>query len=46
MAKNIPNPATGGKQRGAKVVVGSTSTIRAGRDHRQHVTKHSEKFNK
>lgn len=46
MAKNIPNPATGGKARGAKPTTGSSSTVSLGMDHRQHVTKHSEKFNK
>lgn len=38
--------ATGGKQRGAKVVTGSTSTVKLGKDHRQHSTKHAMRGNK
>lgn len=38
--------AIGGKQRGAKVVTGSTSVVRLGKDHRQHVTKHATRGNK
>lgn len=34
------------KKGGTKVVVGSTSTVRLGKDHRQHVTGHAKKFNK
>ena len=33
MAKNATTP-TGGKQRGTKIVVGSTSTVKIGTNHR------------
>lgn len=39
MAKGIGTMATGGKQRGSKVVVGSTSTVRLGKDKRVTQTK-------
>ena len=34
------------KQKGAKIVTGSTSTVKLGKDHRQHITKHAQRGQK
>lgn len=39
MKKGNSTQATGGKQRGAKIVTGSTSTVRLGANHRAVQTK-------